>query len=211
MEFNIEVDYIAKDLSQINAANEVFELTKARNYNIDTLINNAGFANYGEHITINLSDNHKLLQLNIIALTEMCALFASPMKTRKSGKILNVSSVAAYQPTPYIAAYGASKSYVLFFSEALAKELEDYNVSVTCLSPGATESNFFKVAKMEENQPQLFKKKMSAQKVARIGIEAMKKGKMTVIPGFKNQFLSFTNRFAPRTMVAAISKRLMRK
>jgi short-subunit dehydrogenase len=209
--FKIELDYIVMDLSKANAAKNVFDKVQVKNYFIEILINNSGFATYGEHVDIDLTENQKLLQLNIVALTEMCALFGAKMKEKKSGKILNIASTAAYQPTPYISAYGASKAYVLNFSEALAKELEDYQVSVTCLSPGPTESNFFKAAKMDKNELEFMNKKMSSEKVAQIVIKAMYDKKLSKISGFKNWFLTFSNRFAPRSMVAYISKRIMQK
>jgi len=209
--FSIKVEILAKDLSTPNAAQEVYNNTK--DFEINILINNSGFANYGEHTQISLKENHKLLQLNIIALSEFCTLFGADMKKNKDGRILNIASTAAYQPTPYFAAYGASKSYVLNFSEALAKELEDFNVSVTCLSPGATDTSFFEVANMENIQNSQLKKsaRQSAHEVAQIGIEAMFNKKLSVIPGFKNQFLAFSNRFAPRTLVATISKSIMKR
>jgi len=209
--FNINVEYLAIDLSVPKAAKEVHDKTKI--YDIEILINNSGFANYGEHCKINLQENYKLLQLNIIALTELCALFGADMKDKKSGMILNVASTAAYQPTPYFAAYGASKSYVLNFTEALAKELEENNVSVTCLSPGATDTSFFDVAKISEIENSQLRKsaRQSAKEVAEIGINAMFNKKLSVIPGFKNNFLAFSNRFVPRSFVVSISKKIMQK
>ena len=132
------------------------------------------------------------------------------MKSRKTGKILNIASTAAYQPTPYFAAYGASKSYVLNFSEALAKELEDYNVSVTCLSPGPTETNFFTVAKMNDINISHMNNRLSAKKVAEVGINALFDKKLSIISDFKSKFLVFSNRFAPRSIVANISKTMMK-
>ncbi len=206
-DFDIKVEYINIDLSIPGAAQKVYMQSKG--FEIDILINNSGFANYGEHTEIALEENHGLLQLNIITLTEMCALFGADMKHKKIGMILNIASTAAYQPTPYFAAYGASKSYVLNFSEALAKELEDYKVSVTCLSPGPTETNFFKVAKMDNANKGHMSHKQTAKEVAQIGIDAMFAKKLSIIPGLKNWFLAFSNRFAPRTMVASISKKIM--
>ena len=208
--YGIDVGYIVMDLSIPNATNIVFEKLKNDKTDIEILINNSGFANYGEHTNISLKENYELLQLNIIALTEMCSLFGREMKKRKSGMILNIASTAAYQPTPYFASYGASKSYVLNFSEALSKELEDFNVIVTCLSPGPTETNFFKVAKINDIDNKHLNKRMSAKKVAEIGINALFNKKISVIPSLKSRFLVFSNRFASRSMVASISKNIMK-
>ena len=208
--YGIVVDYIDIDLSVIGAANTVFNKVKEKETEIEILINNSGFANYGEHTDISIRENYELLQLNIIALTEMCSLFGSEMKKRKSGMILNVASTAAYQPTPYFAAYGASKSYVLNFSEAISKELEDFNVFVSCLSPGPTETNFFNVAKMEDITNKHMSNRLSAKYVAEIGLKSLFNKKISVIPGFKSKFLVFSNRFASRSMVASISKNIMK-
>ena len=211
-QYHIDVNFIDIDLSVPNASKNVYDKVMATDSEIEILINNSGFANYGEHTEIDMSENHKLLQLNIIALTEMCSLFGADMKKRKSGMILNIASTTAYQPTPYFAAYGASKSYVLNFSEALAKELEDYNVSVTCLSPGPTQTEFWKTANIEKTDNKHMKKdnRISAKVVAEIGIKAMFNKKLSVIPGFKTKFLAFSNRFAPRSVVANISKKIMK-
>ena len=211
-QYHIDVSFIDIDLSVPNASKTVYDKVKKSDSEIEILINNSGFGTYGEHTEIDVNENYRLLQLNIIALTEMCSLFGADMKNRKSGMILNVASTAAYQPTPYFAAYGASKSYVLNFSEAIAKELEDYNVSVTCLSPGPTQTNFFKVAKIKTTKSGQMKdsNKVSAKDVAEMGIKAMFDKKLSVIFGFKNNFLAFSNRFAPRSFVACISKRIMK-
>ncbi len=209
-EYSINVKVIVIDLSESNAAQMVFQET--RNNEVDILINNSGFGNYGEHTEIEIEENNKLLQLNIVSLTEMCALFGAEMKKRKHGYILNIASTAAYQPTPYFAAYGASKSYVLNFSEALAKELEEYNVSVSCLSPGATKTDFFETAKINNTNNSQLKEssRTSPVIVAKIGIDAMFNKKLSVIPGIKNQIMAFSNRFAPRSLVATISKKIMK-
>lgn len=207
-QYKVEVHVFAEDLSIVGAAQKVYDHTKP--FDIDILINNSGFANYGIHTDIDLKENYGLMHLNIIALTEMCALYGADMKHKKEGKILNVASTAAFQPTPYFAAYGASKSYVLNFSEALNKELEDFNVSVTCLSPGPSKTNFFNVAKMDVSNSKHMGQLQPAQEVAQIGIDALFKRKMSVISGFKNWILANSNRFAPRTLSAKISKNIMK-
>lgn len=207
-QYKIDVQIFAEDLSLVGAAQKVHDKTK--DFEVDILINNSGFANYGIHTDIDLKENYGLMQLNIVALTEMCALYGADMKLKREGKILNVASTAAFQPTPYFAAYGASKSYVLNFSEALNKELEDFNVSVTCLSPGPTQSNFFNVAKMDVSNSKHMGQLQPAEEVAKKGIDALYKRKMSVISGFKNWFLANSNRFATRALSAKISKNIMK-
>jgi short-subunit dehydrogenase len=135
------------------------------------------------------------------------------MKHRGAGRILNIASAAAYQPTPYFGAYGASKAFVLNFSEALAKEMEDFGVSVSCLSPGPTATAFF-----DEVDPRRIAgghhcgvaRRADPGAVARAGIDLMLSAGMSRVVGLGNQVLVFANRFAPRAMVAALSKRLLR-
>lgn len=124
---------------------------------------------------------------------------------------MNIASTAAYQPVPYLAAYSATKSYVLNFSEALAKEMEEFQVVVTCLSPGATSTNFFDYSGIGDKKKGLWANsaRMQSRDVAIIGVNALFSKKLSVISGIKNSFLAFTNRFASRKMVANISKALV--
>jgi uncharacterized protein len=141
--YDISVMIMAIDLSVEKSADNIYNETLRQNVKIDILINNAGFGLQGEHINLETKKIQEMIHLNITTLTELCTFFGREMKERKKGYILNIASIAAYQPVPYLAAYSATKSYVLNFSEALAKEMEDYHVVVTCLSPGATSTNFF--------------------------------------------------------------------
>jgi len=209
--FNVSVKIVAIDLSKAKSAQSVFEETRNQNTDIDILINNAGFGIYGDHIDLDIDAVEAMIQLNITTLTELCTLFGKEMKKRKRGYILNVASTAAYQPLPFVAAYSATKSYVLYFSEALAKELEDYQIVVTCLSPGATKTNFFDTAGIGEKEKGLFanKRRMQSKDVAMIGVNALFSKKLSVISGRKNSILASINKLSSRKMTAAISKKLI--
>ena len=211
-QYDILVMTMSVDLSKVKSARTVYEETLIHNAEINVLINNAGFGVQGEHIDLEMSKVEEMIQLNITTLTEFCTLFGNEMKKRRKGYILNIASTAAYQPVPYLAAYSATKSYVLNFSEALAKELEDYQVVVTCLSPGATSTNFFDTAGIGEKKKGLWANsaRMRSRDVAIIGVNALFAKKLSVIAGIKNSFLAFTNRFAPRNMTANISKKLIK-
>lgn len=206
--FEITVSILALDLSEINTAQIVFDQIQEQGINVEILVNNAGIGLQGEHCNLEVNTVHNMLNLNIITLTELCALFGKMMKLQKKGYILNIASTAAYQPFPYFAAYSASKSYVLNFSEALTKELEDYQVHVTCLSPGVTDTDFFNKMGFDQTNKGFWKNsgRMSARKVAEIGVKALFAHKLSVVPGFKNKFYAFINRFVPRALVAKISK-----
>lgn len=211
-QYDISVMIMPIDLSKMESAKNVYEETLNQNAEINFLINNAGSGIQGEHIDLGMSRVQAMIQLNITTLTELCTLFGKDMKKRRNGYILNVASTAAYQPVPYLAAYSATKSYVLNFSEALAKEMEDYQVIVTCLSPGTTSTNFFDSAGIGDKKKGFYANsaRMKSRDVATIGVNALFSKKLSVISGKKNSFLAFTNRFASRKIVANISKKLVK-
>lgn len=202
---------IAADLSENGSSKALFEQCENKNIEINILVNNAGVGIFGEHVTISPNKIEEMLGLNIINLTLLCTFFGSKMKKSRSGYILNVASTAAYQPVPKLSAYAASKSYVLNFSEALSKEMEEYGVTVSCLSPGHTATNFFNRAGIGDESKGFFsvKSRMTAEEVAKFGVDILFAKKISAIPGFKNKFLTFTNRIAPRAVVANISKKLL--
>jgi short-subunit dehydrogenase len=208
-----EIILLPYDLSELSAAASVFQACQQKSIDIKILINNAGCGLFGYHESLDETKITKMLNLNIITLTLLCKFFGEEMKREKSGYILNIASLAAYQPVPYIAAYAASKSYVLNFSEGLSKELEDYNVTVTCLSPGHTDTNFFAYAGIGNKKEGFYglNTRISPAKVAQIGINALFSQRLSVIPGIKNNILANINRFSPRLLTANISKYLTQK
>ncbi len=211
--YGVAVDVFVQDLSESGAGKRVYGYIAEKGYTIEVLINNAGFGLQGEHLDMPLEKIHSMIQLNITALTDLAYYIGAHMKAQQRGYILNVASTAGYQPLPYMAAYGATKSYVLNFSEALAKELEEYGVSVTALSPGMTATKFFAEMGVGNNTSGVFNKsgRMSAAAVAKIGVDALFAGKISVISGWKNKVLLFLNRISPRASVASITKKMMRR
>ncbi len=204
-----EVLTICIDLSEPKSAENLYEQCALNNLSI--LVNNAGVSEFGEHVNISLAKIQNLLTLNIVTLTKLCSLFGADMKKNKTGYILNIASTASYQPVPYFSAYSSSKSYVLNFSEALSMELEDFGVSVTCLSPGHTDTSFFSRAGIGDETSGFFAKKnrISSEHVAKIGVEAMFARKLSVIVGAKNKALAFLNKITSRKIVAKISKKML--
>jgi len=211
--YGAEVHSHAIDLSEPGATKTLVLHTEQKSLRIDCLVNNAGFGMVDEHIDIDPNHLHRMLQLNVVAVAELCQVYGALMKQRRDGRILNIASTAAFQPTPYFAAYGASKSFVLNFSEALAKEMEDYGVSVSCLAPGPTDTAFFDgVDPQRIDGGHFFRKSARADPsvVAQQGVELMLRGGMTHVVGAINRFMILGNRLAPRPVVAAISKHLLR-
>lgn len=205
---NVRVKIIAADLTNMDEVQKVYDTCKADGIEIEYLVNNAGFGTYGFFAETDWAKTEQMIDLNIKSLTKLCRLFIPDMVRRKSGRVLNVASTAAFQPGPTMAVYFASKSYVLFLSEALYNELQDTGVTVTCLCPGATESGFQKAAAMENSSLFKNKKLPHSAEVAEFGYKAMMAGKMTVIHGFLNKLLATSIRFSPRKLVLAIARKV---
>jgi uncharacterized protein len=209
--YGITVKVIAADLSNMDEVQKVYDTCKAENIHIDYLVNNAGFGDFGMFVESDWNKQAQMIDLNIKSLTKMCRLFIPDMVASKAGKILNVASTAAFQPGPTMAVYFATKSYVLFFSEAIYNELQGTGVSVTCLCPGATESGFFKAAAMEESNLVKGKKLPTSKEVAEFGYKAMMKNKMTVIHGLMNTIMATSIRFTPRKLALAVVRKIQDK
>ena len=202
----VTVKTIPLDLGLPQASQNLFEETQRAGIHVNILVNNAGYGRSGNFADIPLEESYGQIQLNITALTLLTRLYLGGMLERRSGKIMNVASTAAFQPGPLLAVYYATKAYVLSFSEALADELRNSNVQVTCFCPGATRTEFHKRAQTENAR--LFKQlaPMDAKTVAEDGYRAMMAGKTLAISGFKNWLVAESVRFAPRKMVTAISR-----
>ncbi|MHA1473666.1 MAG: SDR family NAD(P)-dependent oxidoreductase [Promethearchaeota archaeon] len=208
---NIKTIVITKDLSKVDAALEVYNELKEKNINVEYLINNAGYGIWGNFHETEWEIENQMLNLNIMALTQFTKLYAKDMVKNGSGKILNLGTTGAFQPTPLMSMYCASKAYVLSFSEGIANELKGTGVSVTVLCPGATSTGFSNKADMVDSTLFKWRKPATAESVAKFGYKAMMKGKITIIHGFINRFFAFSMRLIPRKMAPKISRKFMEK
>ncbi len=206
-----EIQLLYKDLSQQNVAEEIFQALDGKKINV--LINNAGFGIYGSFNDTDWERDLAMLNLHVITTTHLTKLILKEMVARGSGMILNMSSLAAFQPGPLMSLYYASKAYILSFSEAIANELKGTGVTVTALCPGQTRTCFQEVvsngAKASENRINF--NIACPKEVAEYGYEAMKKGKVVAIPGNFNKFLSKLPRFVPRRTATAIIRKIQEK
>ncbi len=209
--YHIKVYNIGKDLSQPNAAQEVYDETKQQNIQVDYLINNAGFGDFGLFYETDWNKELQMINLNITTLTQFTKLYLRDMVTRRSGKIMNVASTAAFQSGPTMAVYYATKAYVLSFSEAIDNEVRDKGVTVTTLCPGATESGFQAAAAMEESALVKGRKLPTSKEVADYGYKAMMKGKTVAIHGLMNAIMANAVRFLPRAWVVKITRQVQDK
>jgi len=207
-QFGIAVKVIAADLLQPDAPRKIVDAVRKDSLQVDYLVNNAGFGLGGKFAETDLATELGMMQVNMSALVALTKLFLPEMTTRKSGKVMNVASTAAFQPGPLMAVYYATKAFVLSFSEAIANELKGTGVTVSALCPGPTESEFQKRAQIENTR--LIKSKvmgmMTSEQVAKIGYQGFMQGKRIIVPGLLNKIGVYSTRFSPRAVNAQIAR-----
>ncbi|MEZ4814951.1 MAG: SDR family oxidoreductase [Bdellovibrionota bacterium] len=209
---SIKVFVIKCDLSLPEAPSELISQIREKKLHIDHLVNNAGFGVFGDFATeTDWVKEKEMIQVNIVALTELTKAFLPDMVKRSYGRVLNVASTAAFQPGPGMAIYFATKAYVLHFSEAIAEELRDTGVYVSALCPGATVSGFQNAAAMDESKLFKDKKLPSSQEVAEYGYASLMNGKRVAVHGLANYLLAQTVRISPRNLVTKITRKLQEK
>jgi short-subunit dehydrogenase len=194
----VKVETFAADLGQPGTPDAIFAFTQVKGIAVELLVNNAGFGAHGEFRQIGLARQLEMVQVNVSAVLHLTHLFLPPMIERRSGDILIVASTAGFQGVPYISAYAATKSFDLLFAEGLAEEVRKYGVRVCALCPGSTATEFHQVAKQTVSGSRI---KESAEKVARVGLQALASGKSYVISGLHNYISTHSQRLVPRRAV----------
>lgn len=199
----IKTIVITQDLTEPAAGQAVFDAVQAQGLTVDLLINNAGFGDYGAFGDRPLSKMMAMVQLNISAVVELTGLFLPLMQARKAGAIINLSSIAGFQPIPYMSVYAATKAFVLNFSEALWSENKDLGVKIMAVCPGPTESKFYDRADFPDSATGLNSMTMaSAEKVVKESLKALEKGQSHVVAGgFANQIIVTLPRLVPRDLL----------
>ncbi|MDR2944453.1 MAG: SDR family oxidoreductase [Methanosarcinales archaeon] len=203
-----EVFVIVKDLSQKDAALDIFTETEQAGIDVTVLVNNAGFGDYGRYADTDWEKQLKMVTVNIVALMQLTRLYLPQMRRRNNGKILNVASMAAFTPGPYMSVYYASKAFVLSFSEALTGELKGTGVTVTAVCPGPAATGFEKVAGSGARKLFGALTPASAKETALFSYGALTRGKIVAVPGAMNKISSIGHRFLPRSVLRAIILRL---
>ena len=199
------------DLADPAAPRKLFDAIREAGITVDVLVNNAGFGDLGAFAKADLAKALKMVQVNVAALTELTGLFLPGFVARGAGRILNVGSVAGFQPGPLMAVYYATKAYVNSFSEALHSELRGKGVTVTVLCPGPVATEFGAVSGFKETRAFSAGQAMAARPVAEAGVRALLAGRRMVVPGWRNRLLLFSERFAPRGAVIRAVKWMMRR
>lgn len=195
------------DLARPDSAAALLDRLDASHLSIDILINNAGFGMRGAFTELPLDRQLEMIALNVTTLTLLARRLLPGMRSRGHGGVLNVGSMAGFQPGPFMAVYYATKAYVVSFTEALAEELAGSGVRVSCLAPGPTDTGF--AAEAGATDARLFRGEvMTVDEVARIGYEGWKAGKILVVPGRRNRLRALLVRLAPRASVVKAVRRL---
>jgi short-subunit dehydrogenase len=203
-EHDIRAYVVAADLSTGEGVERIVSRVAELRLTVELLVNNAGFGVYGPFVQTPLESELQMIHVNIVALTQLTKRLLPPMLARRSGRILNVASTAAFLPGPLMAVYYATKAYVLSFSEAIANEVAGSGVTVTAFCPGPTQSNFQAVAGLGESKLVFGKTLPSARDVATAGYDGMMAGKPVVIPGISNKVVANAPRLLPRATMAKI-------
>lgn len=194
--FQVDVKVLPQDLSQLDAPARIFDYCQTQRLEIELLINNAGVGLGHHFLQQRLEEIESMMSLNMGSLVKLTHLFLPTMVQRRSGGVINVASVAAFQGTPNMCVYAATKAFVLSFSEALAEELSGTGVRVMALCPGGTATQFFERAGYRQTGFKL--PIQSSEAVVRTAIRAFERGKTTVVTGWLNNLLVFAERFTPR-------------
>ncbi len=206
----VDAPVLPADLSVSGVANDIVSDLRERGFSVDVLVNNAGFGAHGRFDDLDAQRQINMIQVNVTALTHLTRRFLPGMLERDRGGVLNVASTAAFQPGPYMSAYYATKAYVLSFSEGLAGEVRDTNVTVTCLAPGPTETAFIDRADMHGTTLFETASTLTPETVAETGYDAFRNGRTLIVPGWPNKIGAFMVRFAPRSVVRRVVEWLHR-
>ncbi len=204
----IEVELVVGDLGARGGVESLVAALDGRV--IDVLVNNAGFGTYGRLEEVDPERDHDLIAVNVDALVRLTHAVLPAMLARGRGRILNVASTIAFQPAPYQATYGASKAFVLSFSQALWAETRGTGVTVTALAPGPTRTGFVDALDADVSQTAIYKRLAAPEPVVAAGLRALDRGRPVVVPGLRNWLMANAARLSPGWIGAMISGRMLR-
>ena len=209
--YGIAAHAVAADLSKSEEVQRLYDTVKSNGWKVEYLVNNAGFGDFGKFHTTNWEKQAQMIDLNVRSLTQLTHLYLPEMVTRNSGRIMQLASTASFLPGPLMSVYFATKSFVLHFSEAIAEELSNTNVTITALCPGPTTSGFQEAADIMESKMVKGKALPTSKDVAEYGYQVMMQGKIVAVHGLKNKILSQSYRFTPRKMLTKVVRFLQDK
>lgn len=197
--FGVDANYFAADLSRPGSEADVFAETERRGIEVDFLINNAGFGSMGDFADLPLERELEMIDLNIRALVGLTHLYLPAMRKKGSGKVVNVSSTASFQPVPFMATYAATKAFVTSFSEAIAEENRPFGIQVLALCPGSTKTNFFEASNIERMMA--VKGQQTVDEVIETAMAAMNGKRTKIVSGWTNWLVSSATNFVPNFVI----------
>jgi short-subunit dehydrogenase len=204
----ITAHYVATDLTAYGAEEELFRETERHGFEIDWLVNNAGFGGMGDFAELELERALGMVSLNVSAVVSLTHLYLQGMRERRSGKIINVSSAAGFQPIPFMAVYAATKTFVTAFSEAIAEENRPFGIQVLALCPGSTKTNFFAASNIE--RPVQVKGQQTPEQVVETAMRAVRSGKTKAVSGITNFIGALIGKHAPNVITTRAIGRALR-
>ena len=193
-----DVQTLVKDLSVVSSSQEIYDYTLAHHLNVFGLINNAGFGVYGNFSETNLKAELNMAGVHVLTPIALTKLFLKEMLAKNEGEILNVSSLAGFQPGPLMSIYYSTKAFLISFTEAIARENKDSKVRISVLCPGVVNTNFRKNVAADK-EAKIKSMNSDPRQVAQYGIQKMRKGKVVCLPSFSCKFLAFLPRIVPRS------------
>lgn len=200
--FGITANFVAIDLIGVDADAQLFEKTEKHGFEVDWLINNAGFGSMGDFAKLDPERELAMINLNVSALVALTHRYLYGMRERKGGTIVNVSSAAGFQPVPFMATYAATKAFVTSFSEAIAEENRPYGIQVLALCPGSTKTNFFEAAKMDRALS--VKGQQTAEEVVDTAMRAVRSGRSKIVSGWANWLVASATNFVPNSFITKV-------
>ena len=204
----ISAHYVVLDLTDRNADQVLLDEIERHKFEVDWLINNAGFGSVGDFATLDRDRELQMIDLNVRSLVAVTHRFLPKMRDRKHGVIINVSSAAGFQPIPFMATYAATKAFVTSFSEAIAEENRPFGIQVLALCPGSTKTNFFKAASID--RPIQVKGQQTVEQVIDTAMRAVKNGQIRVVSGFANKVGAFLGTLVPTALTNRVMGRALR-
>jgi short-subunit dehydrogenase len=208
LKHKIFAHYLALDLLEENSVRQIVEETDRHGFEVEWLINNAGFGSMGDFAELEAESEADIVRLNVLALVRLTHAYIGGMRDRRHGTIINVSSSAGFQPVPFMATYAATKAFVTSFSEAIAEENKDHGIRVMALCPGPTKTNFFRASAIRNPVP--FKGMQSPEQVVDTALRGLKKGRTTVISGWANYAGSVLGKVVPTAVTSRVIANTLR-
>jgi len=201
----VKVEYFSVDLSTPGSVKKITAWCTEKGYNINALVNNAGYGIWGMFENVPLEEEQNMMQLHMNAMVELCHAFIPLLRKNNPAYILNVSSTAAFQAVPTMSVYAATKAFVLTFTRGLEYELRNSGIKVSCLIPGTTDTSFMDRAKMDPLREIAKKFEMRPEIVAKAAVHGLLKGTLEIIPGFSNKASAVGTKFLPKRLAENIA------